>query len=138
MKRVKLLFTALLAAIVMAQPVLACCLVHVDSQQHDQAPEAPPCHGHLAETGHHHPEPESETDSCSSVGDCALTPINHLNPELKTASGTIDPDETSDHIALQSFGMLFATSPPIPFSDQADVEPFAHQTPISLKERLLI
>lgn len=136
MRHAKILLTVLLVAIFMVQPVLACCLVHADSTQQDEAPEAPPCHGDFEATSS--TNPEAESDHCSSLGDCGLTSISHPNPELKTISGTIDPEAVGDHIALQSFGAFRATSPPIALSKQTDVKSFVHQTPISLKERLLI
>lgn len=134
MKGARILFTILLAAIVMAQPVLACGLVHAESPQHDEAPEAPPCHGQ-AEANNGTPP---ESDTCSRLGDCALTSINHQNSELKTESGTTHPEGGGDFTVHQIFGSVLATCSAVVCIDRTGDEPFAHQTPISLKERLLI
>jgi hypothetical protein len=136
MSRAKTVFLAILAAMIMAQPVLACCLVHAEAAQQQEAPEVPPCHGHSeanADT-----EPASEPDTCDQVADCSPATISQQNVEIKTAENSHPADPVIELFLHLTLGDLLAASPVIvPIGSLSDA-PFVPQTPISLKERLLI
>lgn len=127
-------------ALLAARPVMACCVVgHGESYQLVSLSAAPPCHesmSHAASvTGHQDSRNQPSTD-CSGCPDCQSV----VMAAQSVTNGAVLTGASNDHplamIASRFVGFEF--KPTVLTTGPPNYRPPPAQTPIALKQRLLI
>lgn len=127
----------LIAAMLVADPVMACCFPSVqDFESSVSQTDKPPCHGARSSAPSDTPA-ETAGQSCPGCGDCAslMAATDHANV-VAIAASLADNDEIAagDEVLTASRVIMATVVPRIP----SGYLPRSTETPISLKQRLLI
>ena len=126
----------LIAAMLVADPVMACCFPSVqDLEPSVSQTDKPPCHGAGTSAVSDAPA-DTAGQSCPGCGDCAssMAATDHANVVAIAAPLADDEAAAGDEVLTASRVIMATVVPRIP----SGYLPRSTETPISLKQRLLI